>query len=79
MTQNYLPVVSENHNTNVVSLQVEGHTLDAGVELHHLTGLNFGETEHTGNTVTDGDDSSELLQVVLNANWLGTQKSRNGL
>ena len=73
-------VVSEHHNTNVVGLQVEGHTLDTGVELDHLTGLHLGETEDTGDTITDGDDSSELLQVVLNHQyWLVTDSLFNQL
>ncbi len=58
-------IVTKHDNTNVVGFEVKGHTLDAGVELHHLTGLDLGETEDTGNTVTDGDDSTELLKVIL--------------
>jgi hypothetical protein len=61
----YLPIVTKNDNTNIISFQVEGHTLDAGAKLDHLTGLNLGETENTGNTITDGDNSTELLQIVL--------------
>lgn len=60
-----LPVVSEHDNTNVVSLEIEGHTLDPRVEFNHLSGLNFGQTENSGNTITDGYNSSELFQVVL--------------
>ena len=58
-------IVTKHDNTNVVGFEVKGHTLDTGVELNHLTGLNFGETENTGNTVTDGDNSTELLKVIL--------------
>jgi hypothetical protein len=63
--RDYLPIVTEDDNTNIISFQVEGHTLDAGAKLDHLTGLNLGETENTGNTITDGDNSTELLQIVL--------------
>ena len=59
-------IVTKHDNTNVVGFEVEGHTLDAGVELNHLTGLDFGETEDTGNTISNGDNSSEFLKVVLN-------------
>ena len=60
-----LPIVTEDDNTDVVRLQVERHALDARLELHHLTGLHLGETEDSGDTITDGDDGTELLQVVL--------------
>ena len=61
----YLPIVTKDDNTNIISFQVEGHTLDAGAELHHLTSLNLGETENTGNTITNGDHSTEFFQIVL--------------
>jgi hypothetical protein len=58
-------IVTKHDNTDIVGFEVKGHTLDAGVELNHLTGLDLGETEDSGNTVTDGNDSTELFQVVL--------------
>lgn len=61
----YLPIVTKDDDTNVVSLEVKGHTLDSGLELHHLTGLDLGETENTGDTITDGDNGTEFLQVIL--------------
>ena len=60
-----LPIGAEDDNTNVVSFQVESHTLDSRLELNHLTGLDLGETEDSGDTITNGDDRSELFQVVL--------------
>ena len=60
-----LPIVTEDDNTDVVRLQVKGHTLNTGLELHHLTGLDLGETEDSGDTITDGDDGTELLKIVL--------------
>jgi len=48
-----LPVVTEDDNTNVISFQVEGHTLDAGVELDHLTSLDLGKTEDSCDTITN--------------------------
>lgn len=62
----HLPIVTKDDNTDVVRLQVESHTLDSRLELHHLTGLHLGETEDSGDTITDGDDGSEFLEVVLN-------------
>jgi hypothetical protein len=61
----YLPIVTEDDNTNIISFQVEGHTLDTGAELDHFTGLNLGKTEDTGDTITNRDHSTELLEVVL--------------
>jgi hypothetical protein len=60
-----LPIVTKDDNTDVVSLQVESHALDSRLELNHLTSLNLGETEDSGDTITDGDDGTELLQVIL--------------
>ena len=60
-----LPIVTQDDDTHVVCLQVESHTLDSRLELHHLTSLHFGETEDSSDTITDGDNGSELLEVVL--------------
>ena len=65
LRQHYLPIVAKDDNTDVVRLQVEGHTLDSRLEFHHLTGLHLGEAEDSGDTITDGDDGSELLEIVL--------------
>ena len=64
-SRRYSPIVSEDDNTDVVSLEVESHAHDSRLEFHHLTCLDLGETEHSGDTITDGDDGTELLQVVL--------------
>ena len=63
-----LPVVSEDDYTNIVGLQVESHTFDSTAEFHHFSGLDFHESEDSGNTISDRDDSSEFFQVVLNSN-----------
>jgi len=60
-----LSIVTQNDNTDVVSLQVESHTLDSRLEFNHLTGLDLGETEDSGDTITDGDNGSEFLEVIL--------------
>merc|ERR1712079_965693 len=44
-------VVTEDHNTNIVGLQVESHPLQSGAELHHLLGLDVLEAIDTGDTV----------------------------
>ena len=60
-----VPVVSEDDHTDIVSLQVQGHTSDAGPELHHLTCLHFVQPHHSGNTVADTNHSTELLHIIL--------------
>ena len=52
----YLPIVTKNDNTDIVSLEIESHTFDSGLEFNHLTCLDLGETEHSCNTITDGYD-----------------------
>merc|ERR1719402_1281271 len=56
-------VVTEDDNTNVVRLQVEGHALQARAEFHHLLSLDVLQTIDTGNTVSNGEDTASLLQV----------------
>lgn len=66
-----LPIVAQDHNTHVVSFQVERHTLDGAVaELDHLTGLDLSETEHASNTVTDRNNSTEFFKIVLKGSGL---------
>ena len=61
----YLPIVTKDDNTNIISFQVESHTLDAWAELHHLTSLDLGETENSGNTIPNTDDLTEFFNIVL--------------
>ena len=53
MARESLPIVTEDDNTNIISFQVESHTLDTRLELDHLTSLDLGQTEDTGNTITN--------------------------
>ena len=62
-----LPVIAEDDDTDVVRLQVESHALDSAAELNHLSGLHLHESEDTGNTITDRNNSAELFQIVLKA------------
>jgi hypothetical protein len=61
-------IVTENDDTDVVGFQVERHTSDARGKLHHFTGLDLLEAEHTGNTVTNRNDSTVFFDVVLLGN-----------
>ena len=58
-------IVTEDDNTDVVVLQVQSHTAQAAVELHHLTRLHLLQPVHTGNAITDGQDFADLLQLDL--------------
>ena len=58
-------IVSKHDDTDVISLQVKSHTLNARVELNHLSSLDLSETEDTSNTISNGDNSSEPLEVIL--------------
>ena len=58
-------IITKDNDTNVVSFQVEGHTLDTGGELNHLSGLNLHETEYTSNTITNGNNSTKFFEVSL--------------
>ena len=60
-----LSIVTQDDDTNIISLEVKSHTLDARAELNHFTSLYLHETEDTSNTITNGDDSTEFFQVVL--------------
>jgi hypothetical protein len=60
-----VPVISEDHNTNIVGFQVEGHSPDPRAELHHFACLHLVEAHNPGDTVSNADDSSKLLNIVL--------------
>ena len=60
-----VPVVSEDDDSDVVSFKIEGHAPDAGSELDHFSCLDLVEANHSGNTVSNTDDSAELLDIVL--------------
>lgn len=51
-----ISIVTKNDNTDVVSFEVESHSADPGLEFDHLTCLDLGETEDSGDTITDGND-----------------------
>jgi len=58
-------IITKDNDSDIVSLQVKGHTLDTRGELNHLSGLNLHETEHTSNTITNGNNSAEFFKVSL--------------
>mmetsp|Transcript_12162 Transcript_12162/g.24716 ORF Transcript_12162/g.24716 Transcript_12162/m.24716 type:complete len:293 (-) Transcript_12162:168-1046(-) len=58
-------IVTEDNNTDIVVLQVQSHTAQATIELHHLTGLHLLQPVHTGDAVTNRENFSNLLQLHL--------------
>lgn len=61
-------VVTEDHNTNVVGLQVEGHALQAGGEFHHLIGLDVVQAIDTSDTITNAQHTASFFQIGLGCN-----------
>src|SRR5690606_11682194 len=55
-----LAVVAEDHDTDVVGLEVQHHAPDAAGEFHHLAGLDRIQAIDAGDTVTDGQHLSNL-------------------
>ena len=63
-----LGVGAEDHDADVVALEVQGHALHAGGgELHHLAGLDLVEAEHAGDAVADRQHLADVGDVRLDA------------
>jgi hypothetical protein len=60
-----IPIVSEDDDTDIIGFEVEGHTSDTGSELHHFSGLDFVESDHTSDTITNTNDSAVLFDIIL--------------
>ncbi len=54
-------VLAEDHATDVVALEVQGHALHAGLrELDHFAGLDIVQTVDAGDAVTDGQHLADV-------------------
>src|SRR3954470_16714705 len=53
-------VRTEDHDADIVGLEVEGHALDAVGELDHLAGLDIVEAIGAGDAVADREDGAHL-------------------
>src|SRR6266851_6052894 len=53
-------VFAEDHDADIVALEVERHALDAARELDHLAGLDAVEAVDAGDAVTDREDLADL-------------------
>ena len=53
-------VRAENHDADIVGLEVQRHAFDAAVELDHLAGLDIIEAVDAGDAVADGEDGADF-------------------
>ena len=60
-------VGAENHDTDVVGFEVQGHALNAIGEFDHFTGLDLVESVDAGNAVTDREDRTDFRDLGLGA------------
>ena len=59
-----LTIVTEDHNTHVVVLKVEGHAAKTAAELNHLAGLHLIEAVHAGDPVTHRKHLPDLIDLA---------------
>jgi hypothetical protein len=60
-------VRAEDHDADIVGLEVERHALDAAVELDHLAGLDVVEAVDAGDAVADRQHGADLADLGLGA------------
>ena len=60
-----LPIISEDDYTDIIGFKVKSHTSNTWPELNHFTSLDFVESDDTGDTITDADNSSVFFDVIL--------------
>ena len=65
-----LTVLAEDHDADVVDLEVERHSAHAVLEFHHLAGLNIIEAIDASDAVTDGENLADLRDLGLLAEVL---------
>mmetsp|Transcript_2523 Transcript_2523/g.6362 ORF Transcript_2523/g.6362 Transcript_2523/m.6362 type:complete len:274 (-) Transcript_2523:162-983(-) len=58
-------IITEHDDTDVVGLQVECHAFQAARELNHLSSLYSLQAIDAGNSVSDTQDSTHLLDILL--------------
>ncbi len=53
-------VIAEDHDTDIVAFEVQGHALDATLELDHLAGLHLVKAVDARDAVANGQDTPDL-------------------
>lgn len=56
---------TEKHNTDLTSFQVHAHALDTGGEFDQFLGLDIAQAMDTGNTITNGQDTTSFSEASL--------------
>ncbi len=65
-----LAVVAEDHDADIVDLEVQRHAAHAVLELDHLAGLHVVEAVDAGDAVADGEHLADLGDLGLLAEIL---------
>jgi hypothetical protein len=60
-------VGAEDHDADIVRLEVQRHALDAAVELDHLAGLDVVEPVDAGDAVADAEHGADLADLGVGA------------
>src|SRR4030095_11213771 len=63
-------VVAEDHDADIIGLEVEGHAADAAGELDHLAGLHLVQAVDAGDAVAHRQHGSDLGDISLVAEIL---------
>merc|ERR550514_1194257 len=58
-------VVTEDHNANVIRLQIQRHPFQTGREFNHFTSLDGLETVDARNAIRDGQNTPNLLHTLV--------------
>src|SRR5690606_997208 len=58
-------VVAEDHDADIVALQVQGHALGAVGELHHFAGHDVVQAIDPGDAVADRQDLADIADLGL--------------
>jgi len=73
-----LSVIAEDHNTDVVGIEVKSHAFNTTVEFNHLTSFAVVEAVHTGNTVTNGKHLTNFIDRDTSAAVVGDALVKDG-
>jgi len=57
-------IVSEDHDSDVVGFEIQGHSTDSRGEFNHLSSLDLAETENSGNTISNGDNGTVFFNII---------------
>lgn len=73
VTLRHLVIVTEESDSDQLLLEVEGDSADAALEADLLTGLDVGQTNDLGDSVTDRRHQTDLLEVNIGSDVDGRE------